>query len=100
MVTEAVFRRRRIFLLTFCLVMGAVLLVTLLMPKRYSAEAKLMVQNVRSVDAAEDESGRTGMVSGERCEPDRGEQRGGPAGERGDGSAGAGDASATQLRRA
>ena len=47
-VTEAVFRRRRIFVLAFCLVMGAVLLVVLLMPKRYSAEAKLLVQNVRS----------------------------------------------------
>ena len=44
---EAVFRRRRIFLLTVCLVMGATLLITLLMPKRYAADAKLMVQNLR-----------------------------------------------------
>jgi succinoglycan biosynthesis transport protein ExoP len=47
-VTEAVFRRRRIFLLTLLLVMSAVALVTVLMPKRYSAEAKLMVQNLRT----------------------------------------------------
>ena len=47
-VTEAVFRRRRIFVTTFCVVMLLVCLVTLLMPKRYAAEAKLMVQNVRT----------------------------------------------------
>jgi succinoglycan biosynthesis transport protein ExoP len=47
-VTEAVFRRRRIFVLTLLLVLGAVALVTVLMPKRYSAEAKLMVQNLRT----------------------------------------------------
>ena len=47
-VTEAVFRRRRIFLLTVSLVMSAVLLVTVLVPRRYGAEAKLMVQNLRA----------------------------------------------------
>jgi uncharacterized protein involved in exopolysaccharide biosynthesis len=47
-VTEAVFRRRRIFLFTIYLVVGAVLLLTLLMHKKYQAEAKLMVQNLRA----------------------------------------------------
>ena len=49
------FRRRRIFVLTLCLVLGAVALVTLLMPKRYGAEAKLMVQNLRPSDVAGDQ---------------------------------------------
>ena len=47
-VTEALFRRRRIFLFTVYVVVGAVLLVSLLMHKKYEANAKLMVQNVRS----------------------------------------------------
>jgi uncharacterized protein involved in exopolysaccharide biosynthesis len=47
-VTEAVFRRSRIFLLTLFVVMGIVLLVTVLMHRKYKAEAKLMVQPVRS----------------------------------------------------
>jgi uncharacterized protein involved in exopolysaccharide biosynthesis len=47
-VTEAVFRRGRIFLLTVFVVMSIVLLVTVLMPRKYKAEAKLMVQPVRS----------------------------------------------------
>ena len=47
-VTEAVFRRRRIFLFTIYLVVGAVLLLTLVMHKKYQAEAKLMVQNLRA----------------------------------------------------
>jgi uncharacterized protein involved in exopolysaccharide biosynthesis len=47
-VTEAVFRRGRIFLLTVFVVMGIVLLVTVLMHRKYKAEAKLMVQPVRS----------------------------------------------------
>ena len=47
-VTEAVFRRGRIVLLTVFVVMGIVLLVTVLMHRKYKAEAKLMVQPVRS----------------------------------------------------
>ena len=47
-VTEAVFRRKRVFLWAFCVVMAVVSLATFLMPKKYAAEAKLMVQNVRS----------------------------------------------------
>jgi len=47
-VTEAVFRRGRVFLLTVFVVMAAVLLVTVLMHRKYKAEAKLMVQPVRS----------------------------------------------------
>jgi len=47
-VTEAVFRRSRIFLLTVFVVMSIVLLVTVLMHRKYKAEAKLMVQPVRS----------------------------------------------------
>jgi uncharacterized protein involved in exopolysaccharide biosynthesis/Mrp family chromosome partitioning ATPase len=47
-VTEAVFRRQRLFVTTVFVVVGLVALVTLLMPKRYAAEAKLMVQNVRT----------------------------------------------------
>jgi len=47
-VTEAVFRRGRIFLLTVFVVMAIVLLVTVLMHRKYKAEAKLMVQPVRS----------------------------------------------------
>jgi len=47
-VTEAVFRRKRVFLWTVCAVMAVVLAVTIAMPKKYAAEAKLMVQNVRS----------------------------------------------------
>jgi uncharacterized protein involved in exopolysaccharide biosynthesis len=47
-VTEAVFRRKRIFLLTLYLVMGLVVAAILLMHKRYEADAKLMVQNVRA----------------------------------------------------
>jgi succinoglycan biosynthesis transport protein ExoP len=47
-VTEAVFRRGRIFLLTVFVVMAIVLLVTVLMPRKYKADAKLMVQPVRS----------------------------------------------------
>ena len=47
-VTEAVFRRKRIFLLTVYVVMGLVLLATFLMHKKYESEAKLMVQNVRA----------------------------------------------------
>ena len=47
-VTEAVFRRKRIFLLTLYVVVGLVLLGTFLMHKKYEAEAKLVVQNLRS----------------------------------------------------
>ena len=47
-VTEAVFRRQRIFLLAFLTIFGAAILLTLLMPRKYEADAKLMVQNVRS----------------------------------------------------
>ena len=47
-VTEAVFRRGRTFLLTVFVVMAIVLLVTVLMHRKYKAEAKLMVQPVRS----------------------------------------------------
>ena len=47
-VTEAVFRRQRIFLLAFLTIFGAAVLLTLLMPRKYEADAKLMVQNVRS----------------------------------------------------
>jgi uncharacterized protein involved in exopolysaccharide biosynthesis len=47
-VTEAVFRRKRIFLLTVYIIVGLVLAATLLMHKHYQAEAKLMVQNLRS----------------------------------------------------
>lgn len=47
-VTEAVFRRRRIFLLTIYIVVGLVVLLTLLMHRKYQAEAKLMVQNLRT----------------------------------------------------
>ena len=47
-VTEAVFRRGRIFLLTVFVVMALVLAVTVLMHRKYKAEAKLMVQPVRS----------------------------------------------------
>lgn len=47
-VTEAVFRRGRVFLLTFLMIFGAAVLLTLLMPRKYEADAKLMVQNVRS----------------------------------------------------
>lgn len=47
-VTEAVFRRKRIFLLTVYIVVGLVVLATLLMHKKYEASAKLMVQNVRA----------------------------------------------------
>jgi len=47
-VTEAVFRRGRIVLLTVFVVMAIVLLVTVLMHRKYKAEAKLMVQPVRS----------------------------------------------------
>src|ERR1700749_1114594 len=46
-VTEAVFRRRRIFVLTIVTVVGLVAALTLLMHKKCRAEAKLMVQNVR-----------------------------------------------------
>lgn len=48
-VTEAVFRRSRIFLSTVFVVAGLVLIGTLLMHKRYQAEAKLIVQNLRSL---------------------------------------------------
>lgn len=47
-VTEAVFRRRQIFLLTIYIVVGAVLLLSLLMHRKYQAQAKLMVQNLRT----------------------------------------------------
>jgi succinoglycan biosynthesis transport protein ExoP len=47
-VTEAVFRRRRIFLLTIYLIVGAVLVLSLLMHKKYEAQAKLIVQNMRA----------------------------------------------------
>ena len=46
--TEAVFRRQRIFLLAFLTIFGAAVLLVLLMPRKYEADAKLMVQNVRS----------------------------------------------------
>lgn len=48
-IAEAIFRRKRIFLLTVGTVVGLVALATLLMHKKYRAEAKLMVQNVRSL---------------------------------------------------
>jgi succinoglycan biosynthesis transport protein ExoP len=47
-VTEAVFRRGRLFVLTICVVMGLVLLAVLFIQRKYKAEAKLMVQSVRS----------------------------------------------------
>jgi succinoglycan biosynthesis transport protein ExoP len=47
-VTEAIFRRRRIVLATVWIVLGLVLLATLLMHRKYQAQAKLMIQNVRS----------------------------------------------------
>jgi uncharacterized protein involved in exopolysaccharide biosynthesis len=47
-VTEAVFRRRRIVLLTVYIVLAAVVLLSVLMHKKYEANAKLMVQTVRS----------------------------------------------------
>lgn len=48
-VTEAVFRRKRIFVLTIVTVVGLVAILTLLMHKKYRAEAKLQVQNVRTL---------------------------------------------------
>ncbi len=47
-VTEAVFRRRRVVLTAILLVMGAVLLATVAMPRKYESSAKLVVQNVRT----------------------------------------------------
>ena len=47
-VTEAVFRRSRIVMATVVTVLALVLAATLLMHKKYQADAKLMVQNVRS----------------------------------------------------
>ena len=47
-VTEAVFRRKRIFLLTIYLILGLVVAAIFLMHKKYQAEAKLMIQNVRT----------------------------------------------------
>ena len=48
LLTEAVFRRQRVFLLTFVTLFGAAVLITLLMPRKFEADAKLMVQNIRS----------------------------------------------------
>ena len=47
-ITEAVFRRRRIFLLTLFVVVGIVFIVSVAMHKKYEADAKLMVQSVRT----------------------------------------------------
>ena len=47
-VTEAVFRRQRVVLMTMALVVGAVLLLSLLMHRSYQSTAKLVVQNVRT----------------------------------------------------
>lgn len=47
-VTEAVFRRHRLFLLTVFIVMAVTIAAIVLLPKRYQAEAKLVVQNLRS----------------------------------------------------
>ena len=47
-VTEAVFRRKRLFWRVVMAVMALVVAGTFLVPKKYQAEAKLMVQNVRS----------------------------------------------------
>ncbi len=48
-VTEAVFRRKHIFVVTVCVVVGLAAIATLLMHKKYKSQAKLMVQNVRSL---------------------------------------------------
>ena len=48
-VTEAVFRRKQIFVATVGLVVGLAAIATLLMHKKYKSQAKLMVQNVRSL---------------------------------------------------
>ena len=47
-VTEAIFRRQRIVLMTVAVVLLLVAAATALMHRKYSAQAKLMVQNVRS----------------------------------------------------
>ncbi len=47
-VVEAVFRRKPVFFTTVAVVMALVLALTLLMHRQYRADAKLMVQNVRS----------------------------------------------------
>ncbi len=47
--TEAVFRRKQIFVATVCVVVGLAAIATLLMHKKYKSQAKLMVQNVRSL---------------------------------------------------
>ena len=47
-VAEAVFRRKRIFVLTVVFVLLATAVLILLMPPVYKAQAKLMVQNVRA----------------------------------------------------
>lgn len=47
-VTEAVFRRKRLFWPTVVVVVALVTAVTLVMPKKFRSDAKLMVQNVRS----------------------------------------------------
>src|ERR1700722_5815990 len=64
-VTEAVFRRSRIFLLTVFVVMSIVLLVTVLMHRKYKAEAKLMVQPVRSQATLGTNPNQQVMTSGE-----------------------------------
>ena len=46
-VVEAIFRRRGLFTLLVLVLMAAVLVATVLMPRQYRSEAKLIVQNVR-----------------------------------------------------
>jgi uncharacterized protein involved in exopolysaccharide biosynthesis len=68
-VTEAVFRQKRLFGWTVVLIVGLVALVTLVVPKRYSSTSKLLVQNVRSVapltTTPEDKLMAPNMVSAE-----------------------------------
>lgn len=47
-ILEAIFRRKNIFWLILISITGVVAAITFVMPKKYQAEAKLMVQNVRS----------------------------------------------------
>ena len=47
-IAEAVFRRKKLFRNVVLIILGSVAAFTFLLPKKYEAEAKLMVQNVRS----------------------------------------------------
>ena len=88
-VTEAVFRRRRIFLFTVYVIVGLALSVSLLMQRKYQADAKLMVQNVRSASQLSTSPSDKLVQQGD-CFDNRNQLRGGPAAVAGNAAARAG----------